>query len=918
MWRLYEEKMLARGNSDSSSGSAGSVESQLPLDLMVHPRDLNLLFVVYGGAPGGTGYHSQDILTHRKPSVTAFAIHPSGHFFAVGHADGSIAFWAMEDEDKPLLVRTLDEDDIHLVDANKLDEALSAPKNTDAPREPIFKLSWSGFPNSTDPRGGETVLTILGGLRNDEPPGVTAYLLPAFNPGEPRSPSDPSAGLHPFFKAAMRKSLVPTNAYTYFTKGITQDFLLVPRGSPHFSGTWDPVSIILMSEYAAPPPTANNETAAPSGSVDTEVVSPIDVLTDELANTLEFMQVTDDPQQLRLPPSSWNGPSGIVSGQLVVLERDAYEIFVDDRDVDHTAELRLHGGVAWVEDFQGEMKLMKLQPHRIFMTHHSDLTIRFQDLSAQLLVSSDASPLQRSYPNPLPALTIDMKCVLGDPAIATRTSPTFIDQAHIASMHLASESLECAVVLKTGDVVLYRLIHAGGPHELKDEELVTLHHILAAPGYRFRPEFAIMAKMGPATAFAISDIGFMAVAYTSGTLLIVNMRGPTVLFRGLSETKSSFLHRKDHVDPVVSLTWTVSGTAADATYRVLLIATNDGGSSTIYSLARSQTGTWTVKDSAEPAEAISHPISGGSLVIDARSGARCRANRHGLATALASSPEDAMIRDVRKTIWVSAGAKGAKCVVNITGERVERVDWGSKAGKVERVEIVHKNSAAVLVAFTDRRQALIYSLPFLELLHTVQIERSPSESIMTDSTGDYIELVRHPTSGLISRAIYGTLFNIRRSGPYEPPTVTFTHEKRIMPPQPQPVSVGPTSYIASWIGYITSQGMTGEQMDVLLAGPDRPVAQPTPKDRVIVQDASTASGSTAYDAYSAQAQGMAASAATTASNLYSRLGAALAERTENLGQLQESFDSLEQGSKKMLSQSKSMAAQQTAKRWFGL
>lgn len=65
-----------------------------------------------------------------------------------------------------------------------------------------------------------------------------------------------------------------------------------------------------------------------------------------------------------------------------------------------------------------------------------------------------------------------------------------------------------------------------------------------------------------------------------------------------------------------------------------------------------------------------------------------------------------------------------------------------------------------------------------------------------------------------------------------------------------------------------------------VAGPDRPVAQPTPKDRVTVQNAEPGTpGSSAYGAYSAQAQDIATSAAATASSLYSRLGAALAERT---------------------------------------
>lgn len=69
-----------------------------------------------------------------------------------------------------------------------------------------------------------------------------------------------------------------------------------------------------------------------------------------------------------------------------------------------------------------------------------------------------------------------------------------------------------------------------------------------------------------------------------------------------------------------------------------------------------------------------------------------------------------------------------------------------------------------------------------------------------------------------------------------------------------------------------------------MAGPDRPLAQPTPKDpRAVVQAASPgetgAGAGSAYGAYSAQAQEMANSAANTASDLYSRLGAAFAERT---------------------------------------
>ena len=95
-------------------------------------------------------------MTTRKPELTALAVHPSGHLVATGHTDGSVVFWAVEDEDKPLLSITLDgAQDVNIVNAEDLDVALAGQHTrTDHEREPIYKLAWSGFENSADPRGG--------------------------------------------------------------------------------------------------------------------------------------------------------------------------------------------------------------------------------------------------------------------------------------------------------------------------------------------------------------------------------------------------------------------------------------------------------------------------------------------------------------------------------------------------------------------------------------------------------------------------------------------------------------------------------------------------------------------------------------------------------------------------------------------
>ena len=207
-----------------------------------------------------------------------------------------------------------------------------------------------------------------------------------------------------------------------------------------------------------------------------------------------------------------------------------------------------------------------MQPNRILVTYHRDLIIRFQDLTAKLLVSSATMPLTSSFPNPIPQLTIDLTPVLSEPAIATRTSPRFFDSARIQSIELATESLECGVVLKTGEIALYRPDHGETPSNsqniLEDEELISLSHITPQPGRKFRPAFMLMPGRGSVCAFALSDIGFLASAYTDGSFYIVDMRGPSVISRDISGTKeqNKSLFHGHEANPVVSLTWTVTGT----------------------------------------------------------------------------------------------------------------------------------------------------------------------------------------------------------------------------------------------------------------------------------------------------------------------------------------------------------------------
>ncbi|KAF9469810.1 lethal giant larvae like, C-terminal-domain-containing protein [Collybia nuda] len=943
MWKLYEQEQLSGGLPD-----IWSPESRVPVEIVIHPRNLNLLFVAYAGGvvlsdltqrkavrvyefilppgtPGGLGYGANDILTTRRPPVTAMAIHPAGHFFVVGHADGSLSFWAVEDPDQPLLVRTLDILDVNVVDTEKLDEHLfqEREKNPRDPlhdREPIFKTSWSAYTNSSDPRSGETTLAILGGLQTGGTPGLSVLSFPAFNPSESPIASAPdSRTLSPFLRTEMRKSVNSMKIYFYHTRGVVQDYLLAPWQSPHFSGTFDPIAILMLTDsrgdtrtleaYQFPPPEFSPPHASKTttSEVSKSDGDPLDVLTNKLATTLKVLQASDEPEQLRLPTMLVNGHSGLVHGQLLKMERDIYDQLVNVKlDDENDLELPLKGGVAWADDTQtNDLKLSKYQPNRILVTHYLDLTVRFYDISAQLLLGSHPMPVQTSFPNPLVDLTIDVTPLIVEPSVSKWTSPSFFEQACIDFVQVATESLETAVVFKTGEVALYRLSGSNDAayyREAADEDLIILEHVSKYRNARFSPYFMLSPRRGAVETCALSDIGFLAISYSDGTLFVVDMRAPQVILRDSPNRKkrNSGIHfsRSESADPVMSMIWCVSPLNKDPQSCIRLVTLRASGLCHIYTVMRGSGVTPWICEGPIVSEGIASPLSQGSFILDSKSGEKWKATRSRLA-ALAYPAKPGASHG----ILVTCGAKGARCYAYLNGERVSKVEWGSKFGIAQTVEILEKLGSRVLIVFNDRHEVYVYSLPHLEHLHIFQLPQIPSISLSVDETGDYITWTQHPTSGTVHQATYCTLFDIRRA--YNPSLIELT--KPAAPAQPQPVSVGPTSLLGSWFTF--NQTLTGEQVDTLLGGPDRPIPESEPRVR---------GGYTTANELAAGVSGVAAATAATQGNLYNRLTSALNERGQILGDLEDRFNALEEGSKNMVTQAKRLATQQTARSWFGL
>lgn len=281
--------------------------------------------------------------------MTSITIHPSAHFFVAGHADGTMTFWAVSDASQPLLVRTLDSLEAHRSNPTAYHSI---------PREPIFKLSWSGFPNSKDPRGGDTVLTVLGGFKDTNIFGLTTFLFPPFNPKD--SPTEPPSvaqdGFDPFMATAVLESLIERCYFTYSTSGPVQDFYLIPRVSPHFNNTYDPYAILLLVDAGQNARILESREFPPpffisfGGQPLEHPVKTGEGNLHDLTATLASISMNTQPQLVDLPFELSGYNFFADNCRILVLPKEMYpELTKGPEASDKRPTIRLSGGTAHME-----------------------------------------------------------------------------------------------------------------------------------------------------------------------------------------------------------------------------------------------------------------------------------------------------------------------------------------------------------------------------------------------------------------------------------------------------------------------------------------------------------------------------------------------------------------------------------------
>lgn len=153
-----------------------------------------------------------------------------------GHMDGCISFWSVDEEDKPLDVRTVDRAGVHKVDFEAF-AAAAALEPSDSvlhlTYEPIYKLEWTPKfpgPNFATPSKG-SYLTVLGGRRPTAPPGIPCMYFPAFVAPPNTTVSAEGLDSNPALRDALVASVTPT-AYAEILSNpqfVVEDTVVVPE-----------------------------------------------------------------------------------------------------------------------------------------------------------------------------------------------------------------------------------------------------------------------------------------------------------------------------------------------------------------------------------------------------------------------------------------------------------------------------------------------------------------------------------------------------------------------------------------------------------------------------------------------------------------------------------------------------------------
>ena len=414
------------------------------------------------GAPGGDSEPSP-ASTLRHPRLTQALWHPSGTFILTGHEDSSLVFWDVR-EGRKIIARTIQATNVDQHGAPS--GSIVTASGTLAVKEPLFRVAWCSKENQDD-----TGIIIAGGIPTTSLEKGLTFL--DFGPAPVYATSSWQA-LSQYFERPKRQHTLPTPPTAEVV-----DFCLIPRKSPHYAGSHDPIALIALL--------ASGELVTlsfPSG----HPITPTNQLHVSLTFVHPFVNLLS----------------------LAYIERSRWLGMIESRQ---RGPLILRGGA--------EAKyIVKRFAHRnILQAAHADGTVRAWDAG-----HGDEIENQNM-------LQVDVARAVG------RTHGV-----DIVAMSMSGATGELAVGLRTGEVAIFRW--ARNPNAGKEvphgsgrsfglEPIVDRAEPTVKEG--LLPLTLLDQQQGPVTALRMSDVGFVGVGFEGGSVAVVDLRGPAVIYEeGLS------------------------------------------------------------------------------------------------------------------------------------------------------------------------------------------------------------------------------------------------------------------------------------------------------------------------------------------------------------------------------------------------
>jgi syntaxin-binding protein 5 len=351
------------------------------------------------------------------------------------------------------------------------------------PGQDTFAMKEPFFRISWCPNGqdpDDTCILIAGGASTASPSkGLTLFEMG-------RTPVYATSSwqvLSQHFESPKRQRILPTPPGAEVV-----DFCLIPRSSPHFGGANDPIAVLAIL--------SSGEIVSmsfPSGFP----ITP----TNQLHISLTFIHPF------------------ITSINLAPMERAKWLGMTEKRT---RGPLLVAGGA------EASRPVKRFEGRNIVQTAHADGTIRLWDAGHGDEIENED------------LLQVDVGRAIGR-----------LDGVEISKMSFAGASGEFAAGTTSGEMVVFRWGHNRNVGREQPDSGSNMPRDLTDVSSRIDPSLSdgllpftlLDMQNGPCSALKVSDVGFVAAGFQGGTLAVVDLRGPAIIYSG---TVQEFIKQEKH------------------------------------------------------------------------------------------------------------------------------------------------------------------------------------------------------------------------------------------------------------------------------------------------------------------------------------------------------------------------------------